>query len=272
MKIAVILPAAGSGRRFGQRPKIEQDLAGRPVFLRAVELFVNHPGVEQVLIAVNPKTCDQFKFKWGDKLAFHGVKLVEGGTKDRWETVLKTLNQIPPAATHVAVHDAARPLASSKLIQAVFEAAARYHAVIPGLPINGTLKRVEADPHAAGQADRLDDILGKAAKTAAAQRVVETINRRDLVEVQTPQIFQCDLLKRAYAQIAEGKVNTNMITDDASLVEALGEPVHVVEGEMTNLKIPRPDDLTLAEAVYLATHRNEAQLLARKRLFGDEDD
>ncbi len=285
MKIAVILPAAGLGKRFQDtsaadplnlagRSKIELDLAGKPIFLRAIELFLNRPLITQIILAVNPDAVSDFQFRWGDKLAFHGVTLVPGGTAERWETVLKALAAVQPQCTHAAIHDAARPLASPQLIDRVFAAAERFAAVIPGAPVNATLKKVTDDPAAAAQdADPLDSILGGAGKSAMlVRRVVRTVDRADLIEVQTPQVFALPLLRRAYEQITSGKLSGAGITDDAGLVESLGEAVYVVEGESTNLKITRPDDLKLADAYLRATQQQTQASLGKKRLFKDEDD
>lgn len=284
MKIAVILPAAGLGKRFaGGKPtgadvlgpgpsKIEMDLAGKPVFQRAVELFAGRDVVGQILLAVNPDGLDDFRFRWGDKAGFHGATLVAGGRTERWETVMKSLAAVDRGCTHVAVHDAARPLTSPKLIDRIFEAAEHHAAVIPGMPVNATLKRV-VDAGPAGPVDPLDAIFGEAGKAnPKVRKVAGTVDRSDVVEVQTPQVFEIGLLRRAYAQITEGKISGKGITDDAGLVEALGEPVFVVEGEATNFKITRPDDLKLADAWVRATEQKSRAEAGRKKLFKDDDD
>lgn len=277
MRIAVIIPAAGAGKRFQEgasgTSKVEHDLAGKPVFLRSVELFLGRGDVAGVILAVPPDGVDDFRFRWGDKLEFHGVRIVPGGTKERWETVLRALDAVPADATHVAVHDAARPLASEKLIGRVFEAAAKHAAVVPGLAVANTLKRVREDAGVAG-GDPLDAILGGAGRPDV-KTVVETVDRRDLVEVQTPQVFELGLLRRAYEQLAAGSVDSARITDDASLVEALGDPANpvvVVEGEPTNFKITRAADAELATALIHHRTQVEAKQTAVKRLFGEDDD
>jgi 2-C-methyl-D-erythritol 4-phosphate cytidylyltransferase len=290
MNIAVIIPAAGLGQRFaaaeqvsrdpfGERAapatsKIELDLRGRPVFLRSVELFLHRaPKIGQILLAVNPDAVEQFRFKWSDMLNLHGVEIVPGGRKERWETVANALEVVAADATHVAVHDAARPLATAKLIDRVIEAAARYTAVIPALPVASTLKRIDPQVIRQDEPDPLDAILGAAGKSSLnVQRVIETVSRANLVEVQTPQVFEISLLRRAYAQIADGRIDPSSITDDAGLVEALGEPVHVVEGEVTNLKITRAEDVEFAQAIVQHREARTAAATARKRLFADEDE
>jgi 2-C-methyl-D-erythritol 4-phosphate cytidylyltransferase len=277
MKIAVILPAAGLGRRFNATTsvtevagisagsKVEAELAGKPVFIHAIERFSNRPQVGQIILAVNPDRVDEFTFRHGDKLSFLGVTIVAGGRKERWETVQKALAAVHEDCTHVAIHDAARPLTSDGLIGRVFEAARTCSAVIPGQPVSSTLKRtIEASP----PGDAVDDILGDAGKTVPSLRqVTQTVDRSDLVEVQTPQVFELNLLRRAYANLTDGKG----ITDDAGLVEAIGEPVYVVEGESTNLKITRPEDMKLAQAI-ISLSTQTTQAAARRKLFGDDDE
>ncbi len=284
MRITVIIPAAGVGRRFaesGNRSqentsanKLEAELAGRPVFIRAIEAFTNHPLVHRIIVAANPETFDDFVFRWGDKLGFLGVQTVPGGKADRWETVLKALDAVPPNTTHIAVHDAARPLVTRRLIDRVFDAASRFDAVIPGLRLTGTIKRTVIDETASQRPpDPADAILGEnTAPQSPISRVVETVDRAGLVEAQTPQVFNADLLRRAYAAITDKNLATTGITDDASLVESFGETVRVVEGEPTNIKITQAADLPLAEAWVQRTHQTEAAGQARRRLFADDNE
>ncbi len=279
INVSVILPAAGSGSRFargarGHVPsKVELELAGKPVFLHAVELFIRRSDVGRVIVAVAPDQLDDFRFRWGDKLGFLGVSVVAGGETERWQTVAKALEAVDDDATHIAVHDAARPLASAEMIDRVFEAASRFPAVIPACDVGATLKRAEVDDTAKAEADPLDAILGSADEDAIPiRRVVETVDRRGLVAVQTPQVFEAGLLRRAYQQIADGQINPAGITDDAQLIEALGEPVRIVEGETTNLKITYPGDAELAEALLGKRGASQAAALAKKRLFGHDDD
>lgn len=280
MKIAVILPAAGVGKRFADAAganvnKLEQELLGKPVFLRAIELFLGRSDVRQVILAVNPQAFDEFELRWGDKLSFHGVTIVPGGVRERWETVLRAIERVSGECTHIAVHDAARPMASDKLIDRVFEAAATHSAVIPALPVANTVKRVARVNAGVGGGDPLDAIFGDAGRGPELQRVVETVDRRDLVEVQTPQVFEAGLLRRAYEPVSAGKLDASRITDDAGLVEALGDPAHpvlTVEGEAANLKITRPADVEIATAVLEKRLAAQAKAVARKQLFGDDDD
>ncbi|QNN20902.1 2-C-methyl-D-erythritol 4-phosphate cytidylyltransferase [Planctomycetales bacterium ZRK34] len=269
MKIAVILPAAGRSRRFASAgSKLEASLSGRAVMLRAVELFSGRAAVEQIIIAAPPDEMDTFKFKWGDKLGLLGGTIVAGGTVERWETVRNALAALNDDITHVAVHDAARPVTDPAMIDRVFEAAEKHDAVIPAVQVSSTLKRIDAEPLPDEQeADPLDAILGSAGKkTLDAYRVVETVPRDGLWMVQTPQMFDRKLLQRAYDQIESGQVDASNITDDAGLIEALGEQVVAVNGDALNVKITVPEDLKFAEMVQsLRTGQAACDALGPKR-------
>lgn len=242
MRVCVIIPAAGSSRRYGV-DKLGQDLGGRAMLLRTVELFTKRDEVKSIIVAGPPDELDDFRDRYGAQLGFHGVRIVPGGRVDRWETVKNALAAVPEDATHVAVHDAARPGASDELIGRVFEAAKVHPAVIPGLAVADTLKRVSEEAVRAEEEDAVADlILGESADAATSKgRFVQaTVDRANMVAVQTPQVFEIGLLRRAYAQAELGGA-----TDDAGLVERLGEKVLVVDGEFRNLKVTVPADLAL---------------------------
>ncbi|MEX2218151.1 MAG: 2-C-methyl-D-erythritol 4-phosphate cytidylyltransferase [Phycisphaerales bacterium] len=250
MKLAVIIPAAGLSKRYAEglefpRSKLDEDLGGRPVLQRTVEMFGNHDLVTLVVVAGPAENAAnaEFRQRYSDKLGLLGVKLVTGG-EQRWQTVKNALDAVPAEFTHIAVHDAARPCTPPELLDRLFEAAGRYPAVIPALDVPDTLKRVaerEADDR---EIDPLDAILGGAdRKTTRIRQVESTQDRERLVSVQTPQVFEAGLLRRAYAQ------PDLTSTDDAQLVERLGETVTVVEGDPRNIKITRPIDLLVARAV-----------------------
>lgn len=264
MKIAVIIPAAGSGSRFRSdapegssdaaagfsgRSKLDEDLGGRPVLQRAVELFNKRDEVGAIVVAgpADDAAFAEFKLRHGDKLGLLGVTLCQGGKTHRYETVANALKVVLAQAgdsTHVAVHDAARPCTPPELIDRLFTAAQNHAAVIPAIDAPDTIKRVEAAAVDAAPADPLDAILGGAGKPdLAARPVKETLDRTNLVLVQTPQVFRLDVLKRAYEQADLSS------TDDAQLVERLGETVVAVRGDARNIKITRSADLPLARAI-----------------------
>lgn len=276
MNTSVILPAAGLGTRFSaagraSASKIEFELAHKPVFLHTIELFHGRGDVGQILLAVHPDRLDDFSFRWADKLSFMGVRLIAGGTIDRWETVQRAIEHVDESATHIAIHDAARPCASAQMIDRVFEAAQRLHAVVPGLPMSDTVKRVEEGAHIEVESDPIDAILGDTASpTENTCTVTQTVPRGDLMRVQTPQVFERSLLSEAYAELTAE--NASGITDDASVVERAGKPVHVVAGDPLNIKLTHPGDAELLEAVLRMREEKDAKAAAVKQLFGDDED
>jgi 2-C-methyl-D-erythritol 4-phosphate cytidylyltransferase len=250
MKLAVVIPAAGASRRYAEgqeapRSKLDEDLGGRPVLQRTVELFTKHDAVAAIIVAgpVDPAAQRDFHARYADKLGLLGVKLCVGGKTHRHETVKAALAEVPPDCTHIAVHDAARPCTPPELIERLFDAAAKYAAVVPATEASDTLKRVAERESDDRDVDPLAAILGGSSKNTRVRVVEETIDRTRLWAVQTPQVFKAQLLRRAYEQADLSG------TDDAQLVERLGETVTVIEGDPRNIKITRPIDLLVARAV-----------------------
>jgi 2-C-methyl-D-erythritol 4-phosphate cytidylyltransferase len=144
------------------------------------------------------------------------------------------------------VHDGARPCVGNELLDRVFAAARVAPAVVPGVPVRDTLKRVGAEQVSAAEDDAIADfILGDVGKASTSGRhVTETVSRENLHAIQTPQVFDAALLRKAYASVELAGT-----TDDASVIERLGEPVLVVEGDPRNIKITSADDLALVRAI-----------------------
>lgn len=254
MNVCLIIPAAGAASRYssagGLRHKLDEDLGGRPVLQRSIELFVKHETVGAMInsiIVAGPHADEDladFRQKYGDRLGLMGARIVKGGRTHRYETVAAALAVMPPEATHIAVHDAARPCTPPEVIERVFDLAREHDAVIPALELSDTIKRVEVTDAAARGVDPIDAILGVDAGARPRLKVVkETLARDGVWIVQTPQVFEADVLQRAYAQ------SDLASTDDAALVERLGVPVVVGEGDVRNIKITRPIDLVLARAI-----------------------
>lgn len=247
MRIAVIIAAAGRSTRFGASDKLAQDLGGRPLLMRSVEAFSQREEVTAVIVAGPPEGFEAFRDRYAATLGFHGARVVEGGRRERWETVANALAAVPDDATHVAVHDAARPGVTGALLDRLFDAARALPAVIPAVRVDATVKRVAEQPHEIGGDDDAiaDAIFGDTGRVrTAAWPVIETLDRRGLMLVQTPQVFEAGLLRRAY----DGE-DLAGATDDAMLVERTGTAVHVIDGDVRNFKITTPDDLQLMRAV-----------------------
>lgn len=253
MKLAVILAAAGSSRRYTQsggiRSKLEEDLGGRPVLQRTVELFtkldLDDVNVGPIIVAgpADEESYTAFCEHHADRLSLLGAKVCRGGVTHRWETIRNALALVPADSTLVAIHDAARPCTPPALVARVVQAAARHGAAVPAVDTTDTIKRAVDTDAPAQDLDPLAGILGVQEQPTRLRIVQETLDRTGLIQVQTPQVFARDLLARAYAQ-------TDLTsTDDASLVERLGHQVVVVEGDALNIKITRPRDLDLARAI-----------------------
>ncbi|MCK5113474.1 MAG: 2-C-methyl-D-erythritol 4-phosphate cytidylyltransferase [Phycisphaerae bacterium] len=221
-KVAVIVPAAGSGQRFGAgRNKIFENVGGAAMFLKTLEAFTNRSDVCQTLLVVSSDDKDEVVERFGGHLGFLGVSIVNGGAT-RTQSVRNALERVCDEAELVCVHDAARPCVAQVWIDAVFDAAAKTGAALLALPIHGTIKRATDD-----------------------STVSETLQRDEygnLWEAQTPQVFARDILVAAYA------ANTDA-TDDAALVENTGKPVTLVPGDARNIKITTTRDLAFANAV-----------------------
>jgi len=223
MNVAAIICAAGRARRFsGKKRKPFADVGGRAMFLRSMEVFAGRSDVKQILLAILPEDEEWVQIKWGANLKFFNVQVCFGG-EHRFQTVQKALDLVKDGIDLVAVHDAARCCVTADLIDRTIAAAARHGAAIPACPVVGTLKQVQA-----GQ-------------------IVKTVDRRGLYEAQTPQVFQTGLLRRAYQSLND--LDASRISDDAQLVEALGQKVAIVESNASNIKVTYPSDIPVAEAI-----------------------
>lgn len=242
-KFAVIMPAAGKSSRFtGKEKKPFALLDGRAVWLRAAELFVTRDNIIQTLLVIDPADRELFDRRFQANIAFMNVKLVDGGA-ERFDSVANAIALLKDDVEFVAIHDAVRPCTTSELIDATFDAAVKNGAAIPAIRVADTLKQVGAD------------------------KVIQaTPPRADLWFAQTPQVFRKDWLVEAYAN--RGNV-VGTITDDAQLVEASGHPVHVVDGDPTNIKITSFKDLFLAEAILKSRPKPKAK--GPSHPFADEE-
>ncbi len=228
---SVILPAAGSGNRFGG-DKLLADLCGRTVLARTVELFASRPDVEALVIATNPDRFSAYRTAVSPERFRVPIHFTSGGV-ERWDTVYNALSSPMVSTDFVAIHDAARPLTPHAVIDAAFSAALTHGTALPAVPEPATLKTV--DTH------------------GADRRVLRTVDRRRLYQAQTPQCFRTQLLRDAFAMlIARGQ--TAEITDDAQVAELAEISVVVAAGSNLNVKITHSEDMLLARAIYNMQH------------------
>jgi 2-C-methyl-D-erythritol 4-phosphate cytidylyltransferase len=221
METQAILVAAGRGERMGAaRPKAFLSLAGQTLLERSARALGAAPSVS-ALVAVVPEDAIAEARELCGTLAKPCV-VVAGGAR-RQDSVRAGLDALPSAFDGVVlVHDAARPLVSVEVVEAVVRAAREHGAAIPVVPVADTIKEV------------------------GAGRVAATVDRERLAAAQTPQGFRRDVLARAYEKAFADGV---LVTDESMAVERLGLPVACVPGSTRNRKLTTPDDLAWAERV-----------------------
>jgi len=216
-----IIVAAGSGTRMAGADKLFTEVAGQPLLAHAIAPFQECASIERIVLVMAPLNLKRGR----DLVERYGftkaIALVKGGER-RQDSVRLGLEALG-GCEYVAVHDGARPLATPELIARGLEAARETGAAAPALPIADTVK--EAGPNGI---------------------VLRTLDRSRLWAVQTPQVFRYELLLRAHREI------TADVTDDAAMVESLGEPVRLFEGSRANIKVTTVEDLTLIKALTAA--------------------
>jgi 2-C-methyl-D-erythritol 4-phosphate cytidylyltransferase len=219
MSVWAVLAAAGRGERLGSdRPKAFARLGGRPLLAESLQRLEESGWIDAIVIAA-PPDWEEPSILVAEEIAATKVSSAVSGGQSRSESVRLALAEVPEEAAVVLVHDAARPVLPEEVIERVLTPLSEgWDGVVPVLPLADTVKRVEGD------------------------RVVETLPRDDLVAVQTPQAFLADTLRQAVS----GDVSS--ATDCASLVEARGGRVKVVEGDPRLLKVTDAEDLALVES------------------------
>jgi 2-C-methyl-D-erythritol 4-phosphate cytidylyltransferase / 2-C-methyl-D-erythritol 2,4-cyclodiphosphate synthase len=222
MFVTAIIAAGGRGLRFGGgSPKQLMEVGGRAILERSVAAFLNHPTVNEVVVALPPPlTAAPPAYLRG---AGKPLRIVSGGAR-RQDSVANAFRAADAASDVIVIHDAARPFASADLIGRTIAAAAESGAAVAAVQACDTVKRTDGGPDDAGRYVR------------------ETIARETIYLAQTPQAFRRDVLNDALAQTIDA-------TDEATLAERAGHAVRIVEGEASNLKITTRADLVLAEAI-----------------------
>ncbi|HIN84489.1 MAG TPA: hypothetical protein EYM90_06285, partial [Phycisphaerales bacterium] len=215
------------------------------LLLRTVEFFTKREDVQEIIVAGPENDFPSFQERFGPALSFHGVIIAEGGST-RSITVKNALSKVSETIDIVVVHDAARPAITNALFDALLVACATFPAVAPALQINGTLKRTGNKAESVADEDAIaDSILGADSQTSIeAFKVEETVDRANLWEMQTPQCFELSLLKRAYSNN-----DIENCTDDAQVVEKIGEPVYLINGDSRNIKVTTLEDFQLVKAI-----------------------
>lgn len=202
-------------------PKQFHHLAGTPILIHTIRAFAAIPSLTRIIVVVPADfIADTHRLLSEYNLVSAAISVTVGGRR-RQDSVLAGLELLTETTDIVLVHDGARPLVRPNLIQRCLEAAWQHGAAIAAIPVKDTLKKSRAD-----------------------QTIAATVDRQDLWQAQTPQAARLPLLRKAYAALGDREV-----TDEAALLELAGIAVTLIEGSETNIKITRPEDLTLAEKI-----------------------
>lgn len=212
-----VIVAAGSASRMGGIDKVMAPLGGEPMIVRTVRNFQNCDAISEIVVVTRPDLIEPIR-----KLCagYEKLKAVVTGGKSRQESVALGLDALSDQVQLAAIHDGARPFADWQLIDRCVRAANTYSAAAPAIPVKDTIKVVE----------------GRIVKS--------TPDRATLFAVQTPQVFDYDLLRGA---LTKAEADGAAVTDDCSAVERLGMSIKIVEGDERNIKITTPLDLKIAE-------------------------
>lgn len=221
MEKYAIIVAGGKGLRMGgEVPKQFLPVAGLPVLMRTIKRFHAYDPTLKIILVL-PKEQQAYWLRLCEEYQFtDDYQLADGGAT-RFQSSKNGLQLIPDNADgYVAIHDGVRPFVSIDTILRCFEATLTSQAVIPVLNVNDTLRHISKDGSG------------------------ENVQRSEYRLVQTPQVFDISLVKRAYQQ-----EENDGFTDDASVVESLGQKVEMVEGNRENIKLTTPFDLKVAEVI-----------------------
>lgn len=221
MNVAIIA-AAGQGTRIGgKRAKQFLELAGTPIIIRTLQAFEACEAIQEIILVLPAADVSDFS-AMAKPYHLEKLRAVVPGGETRAASVLNGLRAVAGDADIVAVHDASRPLVSVEEISETVRAAEANGAAILVAPLVDTVKHVDGN------------------------LVLQTVPRENLRRALTPQCFRYQILKQAYEEVDE---HDAAFTDESSLVERLKVPIILVEGSSRNIKITRPEDLVIAEAL-----------------------
>lgn len=221
MFVSVIIAAAGNSTRYGTgKSKQFLILDNTPVLIKSIQAFEEIDDVKEIIVTARKQDFEVIE----DFIAQYGVRkvkhIVEGGDT-RQDSIYAAVKKVDEKADLVAVHDGARPLIKRKVIESVIQKADEVDAAACAVPVKDTIKIIDS-----------------------SGKIVTTPERDALRAVQTPQVFRLSLYKEAIEKaVSDGK----QYTDDCQLVESMGYPVYLVDGDYENIKITTPDDLLVAE-------------------------
>ena len=232
--VTAIVLAAGKGLRFsrsnsstvrsGTKPLIKVN--SKPIIIYCLDTLSRHPGIRDIVVVVNTLNEGEIISRIRQYCIGKIRQVVKGGRR-RQDSVINGLNAMDERTDLVLIHDAVRPFIDKEIVSSVINEAERCGAAIVGVPVKATIK-----------------IANRKSQIANRIIVKKTLDRNNLWEIQTPQVFKKNLILEAYKKFPDTEV-----TDDASLVERWGAEVKIVKGSYSNIKITTPEDLVIAEAI-----------------------
>lgn len=218
---SAVIVAAGSSQRMGS-DKILMKLGPMPVLVRTILAFQDSPLVDEIIVVTRMEKIEEIAKLCNDS-GLSKVKMVISGGATRMESCLAGVSAVKKSAKLIAIHDGARPLVSQDVISRTVFAAQKYKSAVPVISSTDTLKSIDADGV-----------------------IVGSVDRTSTVRVQTPQVFDADLIKGALTKAVKDGLS---ITDDCSAMEMMGVKTHTVDGDRDNIKITTPGDAVIAEAI-----------------------
>lgn len=219
-KIIAIVPAAGTGKRFGDKTNKQfETLNGKPLIIWALETLENMPGIHEI-IPVLKEADMEYGVEIFEQYRISKIRRVAPGGAERQDSVFHGLNLIDDKKCIVLVHDGVRPLIEPDIIINAVKQLKDCDGVVVGVPVKDTIKETTGD------------------------LVTKTLKRDTLWSIQTPQIFSYNTLYSAYEKAIKSSYYS---TDDSALVERNGGKIKVVMGSYTNIKVTTPEDLKIAE-------------------------
>ena len=228
--VAAVVPAAGCGTRMGnETPKQFLQLGGVPLLVHVLRGFESSRTIAEIVVVVPRDAVTYCQEELLPRFAFSKISTVTAGGARRQDSVWNGVQAVDGRTTIVVVHDAVRPFVTGTMVEKVVDGARTHGAAIVAIPLHDTVKRAAPD----GMIDA-------------------TLDRQGLWSAQTPQAFAVELLREAHRSSQEDGVEA---TDDAFLVERVGHRVSIVNGSPDNIKVTRPEDLVMGEAI-LAARRN----------------
>ena len=218
-----VLPAAGSSSRMkAAGNKLFLELSGIPVIALTLKALEASPFIDEIIIPTRPDMIDDVRSICNAYSITKVSAIIEGG-ETRTESVLNGVLHAKGKFDLIAIHDAARPFVSQEIIEKTVLAASRYSAAAPGVPVKDTIKE------------------------AKGGIIARTVPRETLFAIQTPQIFDSDLITSA---LLKAQADNIPITDDCSAAEAIGVRIMMTNGDYFNIKITTPEDLVFGEAIF----------------------